>query len=110
MSQGFDDFPNHCKNKEFDARFDHFLCFVRLGTPKSPTGSNTRKGRLKREQLHRLEKVSLKALLKRGSGAPGWAAEDGHQGAAKHMFKLTCRGPGKSILIAMLVHSFFMKM
>ena len=40
-----------------------FLCFVRWGARKGLTGSNVRKGRFKRIQLHRLEKVSLWAVL-----------------------------------------------
>ena len=40
-----------------------FLGFVRRGREKAPTGSNVRKGRFKRIQLHRLEKVGLKAFL-----------------------------------------------
>ena len=40
-----------------------FLCFVRRGRENATTGSNVRKGRFKRIQLHRLEKVGLKAFL-----------------------------------------------
>jgi len=70
--QGLDAFPNHCENGRDGGRFGHMFVFCGAGRtwhsrtppPQNRRGaSNVQKCQLNQIQLHRLDKLGLKAFL-----------------------------------------------